>query len=162
MATSTVTLEQLKATIAGHKEQLAAAEQQLKTLFPDEGRIYTVTDAEVLDLAERNNAAFKRGWKKIVDEGLVRNVQSILEDCRDLLISDSEYEVEFKQAAKRVMGALNSKEWATFTLDVIKYLKKEGSFGDGIEDEMDNFEDTAGGCDETTESAAIAVIEAAM
>ena len=156
------TLDQLKATIASHKEQLAAAELQLKTLYPDEGRIYSVSDAEVLALAKKDKAIFKREWKRIIDEGLVDNVQHILEECRDYFLYDDGHETEFREAAKRVMGAPNSKEWATFTLDVIKHLKKQGSFGDGVEDEMNNFEDTAGGCDEVTQDAAISIIEAAM
>lgn len=159
---SSISLDQLKATITSQKEQLAAAEQQLKTLFPDEGRIYSVTDAEVLALAKNDKVIFKRGWKKIIDEGLLDNVQSLLEECRDYFLQDDEHEAGFTEAAKKVMGTPNSKEWAPFTLDVIKHLKKQGSFGDGVEDEMNNFEDTAGGCDEVTQDAAIAVIEAAM
>jgi hypothetical protein len=155
-------LDQLKATIASQKEQLAATELQLKTLYPDEGRIYSVTDADVLALAKNDKVIFKREWKRIIEEGLVGNVQRILEECRDYFLYEEGHEKEFREAAKKVMGAPNSKEWATFTLDVIKHLKRQGSFGDGVEDEMDNFEDTAGGCDEVTQDAAIAVIEAAM
>lgn len=159
-------LEEMKATIANHQAQLAVAEQQLKMLYPDEGRIFTVSEKDVLALADGARPAFKKGWKRIVcEEDLVENVQRILLECRDYFLSDGGEDMgeNFLAAAKKKMGDLNSKEWATFTLEVIAHLYEQGSFGDENDEcGFDNFEDTAGGCDEVTQEAAIHVIEASM
>jgi len=159
MEPSTITLEELKATIANYKRQLAAAEQQMKILYPDEGRIYTVNKDDVLALAKNDTAAFNKAWKKIVDEDLVKNIQNILEECHYYIINYDNNE-EFVEKAKKKMGAINSKEWASFTLEVITYLKNQGSFGDpSSKYGLDNFEDTAGGCDEITHDAVVDIIK---
>jgi hypothetical protein len=156
------TIEQLKTTIADLKTQLATAETQLQALQPAaKQEFYAVDEEAVLALAEDASPSYKKAWRKLVTQmDLVENVQRILEECRDYFLYDCDKPYVFTVHAKRVMGQPNSKEWADFTLQVIKLLKIDGAFGD--ETNLDNFEDTAGGCDEVTQDAAIAVIEAAM
>jgi len=138
----------MKEIAAYHKEQLAIAEKKITELQPD---------LKSLVIAFETRNAYKRGWKKVVDEGLINNVSSILEDCHDYFLSTDENDAEFIVKAKNMMGKIGSLKWQNFTLEVIKYLYKSGSFyNDG---EFDNFEDTAGGCDEITQDAAMDLIE---
>jgi hypothetical protein len=141
-------INEMKEIAAYHKEQLAIAEKKIKELQPD-------VKSLVIAIETRN--AYKRGWKKVVDEGLFDNVSNILEECYAYFISSGEMEDEFIAKAKNMMGKIGSLKWQNFTLEVIKYLHKRGSFySDG---EFDNFEDTAGGCDEITQDAVMDLIE---
>jgi hypothetical protein len=141
-------INEMKEIAAYHKEQLAIAEKKIKELLPD---------LKPLVIAFETRNAYKRGWKKVVDEGLINNVSSILEECYEYFISPVEMEDKFIGKAKNMMGKIGSLKWQNFTLEVIKYLYKSGSFyNDG---EFDNFEDTAGGCDEITQDAAMDLIE---
>jgi hypothetical protein len=55
---------------------------------------------------------------------------------------------------------MGSRQWQLFVLKVIHYLKLEGSFNrDERKWDFDTFEDTAGGCDEVTQDAAVYLIE---
>jgi hypothetical protein len=159
---ATPSLTELHGAVSYHKACLATAEQQLKTLYPgDLGRIYTVNEKDVVALANYKNPAFKKAWKKLVTErDLVENVERLLEGCREYLLEDGDMGPDFLTTAKMVMGQLGSKDWDDFTLEVIRVLLLKDAFGD--ETYLDNFEDTAGGCDEVTQDAAIAVIEASM
>jgi len=147
------TINEWKEIAEHHRTQLALAEAKIKELSPQ-----LLTDDEmnkrVINLETRT--AYKRSWKKnVVDYGLVHNVQSILDECRYYLCHPEEFYDHEK--AKRVIGPGGSLQSQLFTLKVIEHLHKEGSFWrDG---EFDSFEDTAGGCDEITEGAAIWVIE---
>jgi len=149
-------------SIVYHKACLATAEEQLKTMYPgDLGRIYTVDEEEVLALSKNDTATFRKAWRKVVIKmDLVENIERILEECRDYFLHDYDGGSEFQTAAKRVMGTFGSKERVAFTLNVIRHLKEADAFGDAPD--LDNFEDTAGGCDEATQEAAISVIEASF
>jgi len=140
-------INEMKEIAAYHKEQLAIAEKKIKELQPD-------VKSLVIAIETRN--AYKRGWKKVVDEGLFDNVSNILEECYAYLISSGEMEDEFIAKAKNMMGKIGSLKWQNFTLEVIKYLHKKGSFY--CDGEFDNFEDTAGGCDEITQDAVMDLI----
>jgi hypothetical protein len=141
-------INEMKEIASYHKEQFAIAEKKIKELQPD-------VKSLVIAIETRN--AYKRGWKKVVDEGLINNVSNILEECHDYFLSTDENDAEFIVKAKNMMGKIGSLKWQNFTLEVIKYLYKSGSFyNDG---EFDNFEDTAGGCDEITQDAAMDLIE---
>ena len=141
-------INEMKEIAAYHKEQLAIAEKKIKELQPD-------VNSLVIAIETRN--AYKRGWKKVVDEGLFDNVSNILEECYAYFISSGEMEDEFIAKAKNMMGKIGSLKWQNFTLEVIKYLHKRGSFY--CDGEFDNFEDTAGGCDEITQDAVMDLIE---
>ena len=141
-------INEMKEIAAYHKEQMAIAEKKITELQPD---------LKSLVIAFETRNAYKRGWKKVVDEGLINNVSNILEECYEYFISPGEMEDKFVGKAKNMMGKIGSLKWQNFTLEVIKYLYKSGSFyNDG---EFDNFEDTAGGCDEITQDAAMDLIE---
>ena len=95
-----------------------------------------------------------------IERGLVENVQGILNDCADYLCHDKEdLGDEFVTAAKTRFGKTNSLQRQEFTLLVIKYLHRSGSFHNEDTREFDDFEDTAGGCDEVTQEAAMYLIE---
>lgn len=131
-----------------HKDQSDIALKKIKELEPD-------LEALVIALEKQN--AYKRGWKKVVEEGLIDNVSSILEECYAYFISSDEMDAEFIAKAKNMMGTIGSLKWKNFTLEVIKYLHSRGSFY--CDGQFDSFEDTAGGCDEVTQDAAIELIE---
>jgi hypothetical protein len=60
--------------------------------------------------------------------------------------------------AARALGGRDTLKWQEFKLRVIHYLHSQGSFhteGGGYDD----FEDTAGGCDEITWDAACYLLE---
>jgi hypothetical protein len=141
-------INELEVNAAYLRQQLAIAEKKIKSLMPDVLSL-------VIAIETRND--YKRGWKKVVNEGLFENVSIILEDCYEYFTLPGEMNDEFIAKAKNMMGTINSFKWKNFTLEVIKYLHKKGSFyNDG---EFDNFEDTAGGCDEITQDAAMHLIE---
>lgn len=130
-----------------HKDQSDIALKKIKELEPD-------LEALVIALEKQN--AYKRGWKKVVEEGLIDNVSSILEECYAYFISSDEMDAEFIAKAKNMMGTIGSLKWKNFTLEVIKYLHSRGSFY--CDGQFDSFEDTAGGCDEITQEAAMNLI----
>ena len=112
----------------------------------------------VIQMGANDAKKAKAGWNKLIARGLIQNVQGILEDCYDSLrLKDSNPE---GWKAARELGARGSVKWQKFTLRVIQHLKAEGSFGVGTEYEND-FEDTAGGCDEITWNAACHLLAAA-
>jgi hypothetical protein len=149
----------LEARISTLRHQLAAAERELAQLeltSPD--RLFTEAEMETMALAFETRAHYKSNWKKAIKDDLVKNVANILDECYYYLIdADSGLDLV---AVKGQTGELGSRQWQLFVLKVIHYLKQEGCF---IRDErkwnFDTFEDTAGGCDEVTQDAAIYLIE---
>jgi hypothetical protein len=154
-----------KAIAKFHEEQLLIAKNKIQEMeAPAKAETKKpvnelLTDDEinkrVLALETRSDYAF--GWSRAIDRGLVENVQDILEDCYDSYLESDNMAVDFIAKAKQRMGKLGSAKWQLFTLDVIALLKKHGSF-DQDSNEFDCFDDTAGGCDEITWDAGIAVI----
>jgi hypothetical protein len=134
------TLNEWKAIAEHHKKQLEIAEQKMEE-HTSEFR------QRVIALETRSD--YKSEWKKAVEDGLIRNIQRILEDCYDAFLNEEEMGAEFVEKAKIKIGEINSPKWQIFTLEVIECLLKKDSF---IEEDgsFDTFECTAGGCDEVT------------
>ena len=84
---------------------------------------------------------------KKIDQTIVENIQHILSSCYDCLLS----EFPTPEKTTEIIGTLESHKWQLFLLGVIAELKKDGCFG---ETSMENFEDTANGCDELIWDAA--------
>jgi hypothetical protein len=134
------TLNELKAIAEHHKKQLEIAEQKMQE---------HTSEFEQRVMALETRSAHKSEWKKAIEDGLIHNVQRILENCYDAFLNEDEMGAEFVEKAKIKIGQINSPEWQTFTLEVIEGLIKKEAF---IEEDgsFDTFECTAGGCDEVT------------
>jgi hypothetical protein len=116
---------------------------------------------EVIKMAADENKAYKAGWRKLVMQkysGVVENVFGILEECYPSLRTKSSNPDGWKAA--RELGGRQTLKWQTFKLRVIQYLQNERSFGSPDEEGgFNDFEDTAGGCDETAWDAACYLLE---
>ena len=156
---STPTIDELRLAVAFHREALTKAEKQLYDLeCPPETRPTTKEVMRRRAIAMETRTAYKRNWKKAVENDLVENVQGILDECAEYLCHDLEdHDADFVAAAKTRFGKTGSLQRQEFTLLVIQYLKSKGSFIDE-EGGFDTFEDTAGGCDEVTQDAAMYLI----
>ena len=156
---STPTIDELRLAVAFHREALTKAEKQLYDLeCPPETRPTTKEVMRKRAIAMETRTAYKRNWKKAVENDLVENVENILDECAEYLCHDLEdHDADFVAAAKARFGKAGSLQRQEFTLLVIKYLKHNGSFIDE-EGGFDTFEDTAGGCDEVTQDAAMYLI----
>ena len=153
------TIEELRTTVLDYKMKLADAEKKLAEMElarPD--RPFLDTEMEAMVIALENRTAFKMEWKKAIKDDLLKNVTNILEECYDYL-SGTESGLD-PAAVKAQTGEIGSRQWQLFVLKVIQYLRSKGSFH--IEEfpyGFDTFEDTAGGCDEVTQNAAVYLIE---
>jgi hypothetical protein len=149
----------LEARISTLRDQLAAAERELAEMElarPD--RPFLDTEMEAMVIALENRTAFKMEWKKAIKDDLLKNVTGILNECYDYL-ADTDSGLDLA-AVKAQIGEIGSRQWQLFVLKVIQYLRSKGSFH--IEEfpyGFDTFEDTAGGCDEITQDAAVYLIE---
>ena len=151
MASTTNTLTELKEIVAYHRTELEKAETILRDR--ENGMRSRV-------IAMENRLAYKYDWKRAVERGLPENVQNILNECADYLCHDEDdLGAEFVAAAKVRFGKENTLERQEFTLLVIQYLRSRGSFHCEETHLFDDFEDTAGGCDEVTQNAAMYLIE---
>ncbi len=149
----------LQARISTLRHQLAAAEKELDKLEELQGlKKLEENEMEAMALAFETRAHYKSNWKKAIKDDLVKNVANILADCYDYF-SDPDSGLDLA-AVKAQTGELGSRQWQLFVLKVIHYLKQEGSFNtDEKLWKFDTFEDTAGGCDEVTQDAAIYLIK---
>jgi hypothetical protein len=152
-------VEQGKAQLKLQTQQLAVLEKQLFDLEnPVETRPLSNAELEKRVIAIETRSAYKRSWKKAIDDGLLENIQSIMNE--DTYASYLEVDVEEnataeqKRAAKEkskkrkeYLGPFDGLKWQLFLLQIIQNLHKEGSFWTE-ERSFDTFEDTAGGCDE--------------
>jgi hypothetical protein len=154
-----VLVEQGKTQLKLQTQQLAVLEKQLWELEnPVETR--PLSNAEMVKrvIAIETRTAHKRSWKKAIDEDLLENIQSIMNE--DTYLSYLEVDVEEKatdeekraakeksKKRKEYLGPFDGLKWQLFILQIIQNLHKEGSFVDE-EGGFDTFEDTAGGCDE--------------
>ena len=157
-------LNEWKAIADHHRTQLALAEAKVKELSAPVEQLLTAAEMNKRVIALETRTAYKGNWKRAVSDGLVDNVQNILEECHDYLRNpeggdEGGIDLDMAEKARRVTGKLGSLQWQLFTLRVIEYLKTQGSFHDEDTGEFDTFEDTAGGCDEITQNAAFYVIE---
>jgi len=142
------TINEWKAIAEYHKKQLVAAEQKMEE---------QTSEFEQRVIAFETREAYKDKWKEAIEDGLIHNVQRILEECYDAFLNEGEMGAEFVEKAKMKIGDIDSPEWQNFTLEVIENLYKKGSF---LEEDgsFDTFECTAGGCDEVTWYVAEAII----
>ena len=141
-----------------HKQGLAQAEAKIAELSPPVAKLATKTEvmAHVVRMAANDSKADKAAWKKLVARGMVQNVQGILADCYTSLRLKDRNPEGWKAA--RALGGRDTFEWQFFGLKVIRLLKANNSFGIGSEDGLDDFEDTAGGCDEVAWNAACSLL----
>jgi len=93
-------------------------------------------------------------WKRVLDDGLRENIRAILNDCRDYFMEEDAIDGMTPQEVHAVI-----KDWPAFCDELFASLKKDGSLISGDEYIFDNFEDTAGGCDEILQDKAIAFIQ---
>lgn len=156
---STPTIDELRLAVAFHREALLKAEKQLYDLeCPPETRPTTKEVMRKRAIAMETRTAYKRHWKMAIENNLVENVQGILDECAEYLCHDEEdWGAEIVAAAKARFGKADSLQRQEFTLLLIKYLHRKGSFIDE-QGGFDTFEDTAGGCDEVTQDAAMYLI----
>ena len=153
------TIEELRATVLDLKAKLEEAEKKLAEMElarPD--RLLTEAEMEAMALAFETRSAYKSNWKKAIKDDLVKNVAGILYECYAYLHDD--YSGLDLATVKAQTGNIGSRQWQLFILKVIQYLRSKGSFH--IEEfpyGFDTFEDTAGGCDEITQDAAVYLIE---
>jgi len=149
----------LEARISTLRHHLHMAEKELAQIeltSPD--RLFSEDEMEAMVIALENRSAYKMEWKKAIKDDLLKNVTGILNECYDYFIdADSGLDLA---AVKAQTGEIGSRQWQLFVLKVIQYLRSKGSFH--IEEfpyGFDTFEDTAGGCDEITQDAAVYLIE---
>jgi hypothetical protein len=149
----------LEARISTLRHHLHMAEKELAQMeltSPD--RLFSEDEMEAMVIALENRSAYKMEWKKAIKDDLLKNVTGILNECYDYFIdADSGLDLA---AVKAQTGEIGSRQWQLFVLKVIQYLRSKGSFH--IEEfpyGFDTFEDTAGGCDEITQDAAVYLIE---
>ena len=155
-----------KAIAKFHEEQLLIAKnkiQEMETPVKVQEKKKPVDERLKMDemtkrvIALETGSSYKVAWKTAVENGLLENVEQILHECYDSYLEDMD--AEFVAKAKQRMGKLNSLKWQLFTLDVIAHLKNDNSFYSDDTNDFDCFDDTAGGCDEITWDAGIAVIK---
>ena len=131
-------INEWKAIAEHHKTQLVIAEQKMHEQASE-------FKQKVIALETRN--AYKSKWKKVIEDDLIHNVQRILENCYDAFLNEDEMGAEFVEKAKMKIGEIDSSEWLIFTLDVLECLCQKRTYIDE-DGSIDNFECTAGGCDE--------------
>ena len=148
-----------KAIVDFYTERLAIAKVKLRDL--EEGKLTKSQFREnVLHLAKNRSAAFKKGWKKIIDDGMVENVCGILHECYESFLEPNNVDESCLARVREQLGLQDSLKFQQFKFKVIERLFNEGSFGsDKHEGGFHDFEDTAGGCDEIAWDAGLAVLQ---
>ena len=155
-------LEEWKAIAEYHKKQLVIAEQKVQELSPvveEEPEKLSPSEMRkrVIALAAAKSAAYKRSWKKAVTDGLLENVQGILNEAYPSLKSSDSNDGTPVTKVMEVIGKKDSLKRQEFELRVIERLYKNGSFNEE-DGGIDTFEDTAGGCDEITWNVACELV----
>ena len=151
-------IDEMRAIVLEYKEKLEEAQKNLAEMElarPD--RPFLDTEMEAMVIALETRTAYKSNWKRAIKDGLHKNVTGILNECYDFFI-DAESGLDLA-AVKAETGEIGSRQWQLFVLKVIHYLRSQGSFHNEKKWNFDTFEDTAGGCDEITQDAAIYLIE---
>lgn len=140
-------------------QQLAGLEKRLWELEnPVETRALSDAEMKKRAIAVETRTTYKSLWKKAVEAGLLRNVQSIVDECHEAFRAKGSCSEKAAAAAKN-LGKIGSLPWQLFTLQIIKNLHDKGSFIDE-RGGFDIFEDTAGGCDEITWNEGCKILEA--
>ena len=127
----------------------------IKGLTPPKENLLTKNQVREEVIKMETRTAWKSTWKRAVNDGLVENVFSILEDSYSSLRLKGNNETSWKEAL--ALGGRDTLKWQKFKMRVIHYLHGQGNFNNN--GEIDTFEDTAGGCDEITWNAAIYLLE---
>lgn len=117
-------------------------------------RFYSEEEAAKMTKIYKNGRLIKAAWNRVVKAGIRHNINAILEDCRDSFTEKGQFE---ELSCKQVRAVI--KDWPLFCRKVYAQLKKDGSFLSGAEDIFQDFEDTAGGCDEVVWDAACEIIK---
>jgi DNA mismatch repair ATPase MutL len=98
-------------------------------------------------LAKDESPKYKKEWKKVIDQGMVRNVNYIMNSLDlDIMFEDIEDKKLIKDATER-FGKIHSVNRQKFLQDLIITIRPTN-----LEDKdllFEDYEDTAGGCDET-------------
>lgn len=153
-------VESQRVLVKLQNQQLAALEKKLWELEnPVETRPLSDAEMKKRVIALETRKAYRGSWKKAIDEGLLENVEGILNECHGSLRDKDSSGKEAAVAAKK-LGKVGSLSWQLFTLQIIKNLHAEGSFADE-RGGFNTFEDTAGGCDEIVWMEACKILEAA-
>lgn len=157
----TTPIDAWKAIMKFHEEQLVIAKAIVNKLeAPAEERL-TDEEMEKRVIALEKRKKYKSSWKRAVEGGLLQNVENILDDCYDNYTSRLETGFTFSKKAKELLGKHGSMKWQLFVLDVIAKVKNDGAFEQENTIEFNDFEDTAGGCDEIVYNAGFDIIAAA-
>jgi hypothetical protein len=142
-------MEHLKATKDLLQKQLAEIEAKMASLTVKSASDI-MTDEEfqqkVVDMYE------DEAWKSFAGKhcGVVSNIADILDDCYDSYVETIEEEYPDK-SYKTLIGKQKSLKWQQFKLKVIASLIDPSKMDD-------EFEDTAGGCDEIAWDAGLEII----
>jgi len=154
-----ILVEQGKATLKLQTQQLAVLEKQLWELEnPIETRPLSDAEMKKRVIAIETRTAMKHEWKRAVNDGLLDNVQSLVNECHGPWRSKDSSDSEKIITAVKKLGAKGSLPWQLFTLQIIKHLHDKGSFWH--ETYFDTYEDTAGGCDEIVWDEGCKILEA--
>jgi hypothetical protein len=97
-------------------------------------------------------------WNRAIEDGLIRNVRNILNECYEHYIHSVDMDKEFELKAKELLGPFGGLKWQLFMLSVIEHLVQKGSFINE-NGSIDTFEDTAGGCDEIVWDVGFKIID---
>jgi hypothetical protein len=139
-------VEQGKAQLKLQTTHLAALEKQLWELEnPVETRPLSDAEMKKRVLAIETRTANKAEWKRAVADGLLDNVQGLVNECHGTWREKGRTNETIVAAVKK-LGKVDGLLWQIFTLQIIKNLHDKGSFW--RDTRMDTFEDTANGCDE--------------
>jgi len=155
-----ILVEQGKATLKLQTQQLAVLEKQLWELEnPIETRPLSDAEMKKRAIAIETRPAMKAEWKRAVNDGLLDNVQSIVNECHgQWRTKESGLGNEKIITAVKKLGKIGSLPWQLFTLEIIKNIHNKGSFW--RDDHLDLFDDTAGGCDEIVWDEGCEILEA--
>lgn len=152
MDTTTMTMDEEYAYLSARVRVLAAK------IFERDQAFEKKQKAEVIALAKKKSAAFKKQWKKMVEEErLIENIQMILTMCYENLKDSDCTDSEVVSNNAEALGKVGSKEWREFLVKLIGALLADDAFGNA-KDGYDNFEDTAGGCDEAVWEKAVELL----
>lgn len=134
---------QQQARLRELRKELAEVEAKIAELTPvPEVRINL--KAEVLKMSDTKE------WKDFVNNGVVENIEEILDGCYDSYIECIPEEFP-NVKPKDLIGKFGSNKWLSFQLKTIKSLLDPSNM-------EDDFSDTAGGCDEVAWDAGFDVV----
>ena len=149
------TFRVVPAAAAASEPVLTEAEEDkiLPTVHMPSLKFCDKEEAARLTKIYKNGRLIKAAWNRAVKAGIRENINSILEECRDVFTEKGQFE---ELTCKEVHAII--KDWPTFCRKVYAHLKADGSFLSGDEHIFNDFEDTAGGCDEIVWDAACEII----